>query len=265
MKEFVWNDEDHYQWLNLEDAIFAHNLVPTGAVCLEIGVWKGGWILSLLTNEKSRSAVCVDPYPNLEYIKDIFLGLVNDKAPNRVTLISELTELDKRFVDLKFDVVHLDGEHSQGAMAYDLLMTVPKLKDEGLLIVDDIFYHDFPGVTAALFQSLDSLNLAPFLFSRKKLYLCNIAFYPKYYRDAKALVLEMGIDFSEDQALTLSPGPYIQSNSINGFSLIIVNDSQIDLSHTRKILKIRKMWTFKEVLKQILPPFLLSLYRKSRK
>lgn len=264
MKNFTWKNEDQNQWLNLEDAIIAHNLVPSYAKCLEIGTWKGGWILSLLENDTTRSGVCVDPYPGLEYIREMFLTLANQKAPGRFVLYSRLEEIQIGNLDLKFDVIHIDGVHSQDSVAHDLRFATDVLSENGMLIVDDIFYHDFPGVTAAVFQLMEALDLAPFLFSKKKLYLCNNSQHDRFYKRTKELVFEMRIKFSEDQKIVGAPGPYMQSSSINNFPLIILDEIVTDLAHTKKLLGIRMFPSAKSMAKLLLPPVFLFFYRKIR-
>lgn len=264
MKTFKWKNEDINQWLFLEDAVLAHNLIASNVKCLEIGTWKGGWILSLLVNDLTRQAVCVDPYPNLEYVRDMFIETANVRASGRFVLYSDLEQVEEYENDIEFAAVHIDGIHSQEAVTRDLHFAVKKLSPTGVVVVDDIFYHDFPGVTAATFQLLEVLDLAPFLFSRKKLYLCRKSQHSYYYKEAKNIVMEMKLKFSEDQTITGTSGPYVQRSSINGHSLIILDEIGVNLAHTRKILKIKINPSPKVIARLILPPILLSLYRKIR-
>ena len=166
MKNFVWRWEEINEWLPIYDAVFSNLLAPNNALVLEIGTWKGGWAISMAENDRSRKIVCVDPYPNLENIREDFLHNAEMRAQDQIVLCASLSEAIKNNFE-SFDVIHLDGEHSQEAVERDLKITAPMLTPEGLYIIDDIFYHSFPGVTAAAFQLIDQFDLSPFLFSEK--------------------------------------------------------------------------------------------------
>jgi hypothetical protein len=75
--------------------------------------------------------------------------------------------LESQNNDVTYDVIHCDGEHSQSQVYSDLKNSLPLLKNTGLIIIDDIFYHSYPGVTAVAFDFIREYKLSPFLFTQK--------------------------------------------------------------------------------------------------
>lgn len=253
------------EWLSIADAVIAHKLTPEDGKCLEIGTWKGGWILSLLSNHSQRMGVGIDPYPNLDYIRDYFLEKCRIIAPRRVTLFDSIESFNQSTLkDLYFDVIHLDGEHSQKAIERDFLFAVNCLNKKGIIIVDDIFYHDYPGVTAGLFNQLPNSGLSPFLFSEKKLYLCRKQDYAEFYSRTRLLMDHLQVPFLEDQIITKNPGPYFQSNSINGFSLLVINTFQFNQSKLVRLLGLREKFSVKRLIISWCPPIIITKYRRWR-
>jgi len=261
MKQFVWAWEEINEWLPIYDAVYSHLLAPENSSVLEIGTWKGGWAISMAENDRSRRIVCVDPYPNLGSVREAFLNTAKIRANKQVTLLNSLTEVSKKDLG-NFDVIHLDGEHSQQAVETDFKITAPLLSSKGLYIIDDIFYHSFPGVTAAAFQYIDQFDLAPFLFSEKKLYLCRKSRYHDYYNSAKSMLVSIGLKFEEDQLLTGNSSSYLQRNSINGFSLLIPEMHSNPPSKFLKILGIKRKSSFKSVVFFWAPPVLIFCLKK---
>ena len=213
--EFVWKWEQINEWLPIQDAVIANSLSPSHARVLEIGTWKGGWAISMAENDRLRKIYCVDPYPNLNDVRNRFLQTVSDRAPGQIVLYPDLDSVLSE-QGLVLDVIHIDGEHSQDAVYSDLTRSVSFLSPAGLLIIDDIFYHSFPGVTVAAFKAIEEFGLSPFLFTEKKLYLCHKAYYDDYYCKAKVLLDLLVLAYEEDQILTGETSSYLQRNAING-------------------------------------------------
>jgi len=250
----LWKWEEINEWLPIYDAVYSHLLAPDNSRVLEVGTWKGGWTISMAENDLSRKMTCVDPYPDLENVRVAFQNTANVRAKNRVRLFGELNKL----IDSeRFDVIHLDGEHSQQAVENDIKKTAHLLAFDGLFIIDDIFYHSFPGVTAAAFQYIDKFGLAPFLFSEKKLYLCNKSQYQDYYSKARSMLEDVGLEFEEDQLLTGASSSYLQRNSINGFSILIPKTYVKPPDQFLKILGIKREVSIKSVVFFWTPPVLV--------
>lgn len=194
---FLWRWEEINEMLPLINAVICHLLTPTGAQVLEVGTWKGGWALSMAENSRSRRLICIDPYPNFSKMKEEFLRIADIRAKDQILLYPAISNIEN-FKSLHFDVIHIDGVHSQDATYSDISQTLPQLVDAGLFIIDDVFYHDFPGVSAAAFKALETFNLSPFLFS-EKLYTCHSTFYKTYYLRCKAMLEELNIKYQEDE------------------------------------------------------------------
>ena len=245
--------------LPLVDAVICHLLTPTGAQVLEVGTWKGGWALSMAENDRSRKLICIDPYPNFPEMKDEFLRIADIRARGQIFLYPAMSSIEN-FKSVQLDVIHIDGEHSQEATYSDISEALPRLVDGGIIIIDDVFYHDFPGVSAAAFKALEEFKLSPFLFSEKKMYACYPTFYRTYYSKCKAILEELNIQYQEDEFLTRKTGQYMQRNSINGFSLLIIN------SHlTKKFLRtlgIKRKFSLKSAIISLVPPILFNLLQR---
>jgi SAM-dependent methyltransferase len=265
VKTFSWKVGDITEWLNIEDAVLAHRLSPIDGVALEIGTWKGGWILTLLFNGNRRRGIAIDPYPNLDYIRDVFVKNSGELFGERVKLFDSLDSFRNSVNgNQTFDIIHLDGEHSQAATEKDLNFALECLKPDGLLIVDDFFYHDFPGVTAGVFSKLPNSGLSPFLFSEKKLYLCKTSEYETYYAKVREILQSLSIAFFEDQNITGKTGPYKQSNSIYGFSLIIIDNFQLNRRKLYEHLNIKLPLELKKIITSWTPPIVMARYRRWR-
>jgi len=261
LNKIVWAWEEINEWLPIYDAVYSHLLSPENSAVLEIGTWKGGWAIFMAENDRSRKIVCIDPYPNLAHIKDIFLEIAQRRAKNQIVLFERVEQaLAKKFQS--FDVIHLDGEHSQEAVERDLKSTAPLLNPNGLYIIDDLFYHSFPGVTAATFQFIDKLELSPFLFSEKKLYLCKKSHYEQYYTKARQMLNELELMFEEDQLLTGQTSSYLQRNSINGFSILIPKIYSSPTSEFLRNIGIKRKRSPKSIALYLAPPALVDLAKK---
>jgi hypothetical protein len=253
--DFIWKWEEINEWLPIQDAVISNSLTQNQAQVLEVGTWKGGWAISMAENDRSRKILCVDPYPNLEQVRDGFLRAVADRAPGQIVLFPDLdSALSEE--GLVLDVIHIDGEHSQDAVYSDLTRSIPYLMPAGLLIIDDVFYHSFPGVTAAAFRVIEQFELSPFLFTEKKLYVCHKEHYDDHYAKAKELLNLLMLEYEEDQFLTGETSSYLQRNAINGYSLLILRNNKVLSKDFYRAIKISKRFNVKEIARSVLPPLL---------
>ena len=257
---FSWHWNDMVEWLPIQDAVISHYLAPKSSSVLEVGTWKGGWAISMAENDRKRKIVCVDPYPNLHAIREQFLVNAESRAAGQIILFDTLDEALED-PNTNFDLIHIDGEHSQSALSRDLGKCVPRLSAGGILVIDDIFYHSFPGVTAATFSTLEVQELSAFLFSEKKLYVCQKEYYQDYYNKARILLISKFIPFEEDQLITGEKSSYLQSNSIHGFSLLIIPAGSSMSAKFFKSIGVKNKFSLKKLLKQVFPPFLISILK----
>jgi len=229
-------------------------------------VYKGGWLFNLLINIPDIFTIGIDPYPNIEKIRESFIDKRDQLGFNEnLVLLSSTNELSKsQYASLTYDIIHCDGEHSQSQVKQDLENCVSVLKEDGLLIIDDIFYHSYPGVTAAAFDFIRTQKLSPFLFTQKKLYICHPSFLEHYYKKTISILNSININFEENEK-TSSEISYFQSNSIFGYNLIITSENQTrkDFKSLLNSLNIKEplVLKVKNSIKLYLPPRILELHK----
>jgi hypothetical protein len=264
-EKFIFEFSKMNEWLPLLDAFVCTKIVPKDPKVLEIGVYRGGWLISLAENLPEMTAVGIDPYPENELIRQAFLeDLVKRGLSPRIFLYSSWENL---LVDsqnhFRFDLIHIDGVHDESNVKADLVQAAELISEDGVIVVDDIFYHSYPGVTSATFQFILERDFSPFLFTQKKLYLCKSAKYASFYELTTKLFEDSHIPFEIDQNLSKNHSGYFQSNSIYGNSLIITDS---DLSINKKFLRhyqlSGKPFSMKEFIRQILPPVLLESIKR---
>lgn len=99
---------------------------------LEVGVWRGDTFLAV----SARSKVGVDP------------SFQFDTQPVHASLLFEMASNEyfatKATIAEKFDVVFLDGLHTYEQTLTDLLHAVDRIKEHGVLIIDDVLPDSYP-------------------------------------------------------------------------------------------------------------------------
>ena len=260
---------DRTAMLPLLDGYIATNLAKSFSAALEIGVYKGGWLLTLANNKSSLLTIGIDPYPNLGTIRESLIDYRDKLGLNdRFYLYKNFNELQNSKHNLvSFDMIHLDGEHSQSQVNEDLINLQPKLKEHGILIIDDIFYHSYPGVTAAAFRFIEDNNYTPFLFTEKKIYICNPNYYEEYYRKTISILNSLKINYEESETLN-SQTSYAQSNALFGSNLIITPEKMKRKEFLRMLkemnLKLPLGIRMKSGFKNLLPPKFFELLQISK-
>jgi len=103
---------------------------------LEIGVWRGDTFHAVLSNNKSA----VDPSfqfdksapeynsPGISYFEQTSNAYFSDHPSN----------------ENKFDLIFLDGLHTFEQTLTDLLHAVDRLRDDGIIIIDDVIPDSYP-------------------------------------------------------------------------------------------------------------------------
>ena len=264
--DFKFKFDERTAMLPVLDGYLATEFARTFTAALEIGVYKGGWLTTLASNNSSILSIGIDPYPNLEVIKKSLIEYRNKNGlKDRLFIYSSINELlNSTHNQITYDMIHLDGEHSQSGVSRDLQALHPLLNNNGVLIIDDIFYHSYPGVTAAAFSFIEKNSLTPFLLTEKKLYICNHRYYKEYYTKAISAINVLRIKYEESQNLS-SKVPYIQSNSIFGSNLIITSEklSRRENASVLKVINHRLplATSIKNTFRIFTPPILLELFQ----
>jgi len=265
MSKFSFAFNDTTKWLYIEDAYLASQFAKKFKKALEIGVYKGGWLISVKENNQHLEITGIDPYPNMIEIRKQFLDEIYIRNfSNKTHLFSNWTEF-KNFHSARelFDLIHIDGEHSESGVFKDLNESIKFWNESGLIIVDDIFSRPHPGVTSAVFKFLSEKKLAPFLLTNKKLYICDTSFYKFYYDESKRLLNVMGIKYQED--LNSLNEIYHQSNSIFGKNILIklIENNRLEQWRISKNLEVKYPYSLqiKNLIFLILPPINLSVLK----
>lgn len=187
---------------------------------LEVGVFTGGFIICHLRNNEKLFAVGVDPFPGLEKFRDeLFNNLEMYKIRNRYLHYDRIDEIK---IELnQFSLIHLDGEHSESALSKDLIGASRLIDRNGIIVVDDFFHLDFPGVSSAVYEFLHHYNFSSFMITQSKIYLCREDVYELWRQNARDILDKIGIKYELEHNSVVAQG-YQSSNAINGFENIIV-------------------------------------------
>lgn len=154
-----------------------------GHIC-EVGVFQGKSlvVLALLLADKER-VYGIDLFSDDNLIAT--QENINRFVPNKeaVTLHKANTlDLDKAQLEVMFGgrgvirYLHVDAGHEYFEVLHDLELLAPFLNEEGVLVMDDIYDRESPGVSLALWhycaEKQNSRDLVPFMVGVNKLYLC---------------------------------------------------------------------------------------------
>ena len=226
MKEQIsYIDNLDTAWLHPFDAFLSINLIqePEGKFC-EVGVYRGGYLITLLNTLKKLQCVAIDPYPGANDIKKIFLdNLRTHNLQDRVELKASYSSN----IDNHFSLIHIDGEHSELAVTKDCNFAIANLSIRGLVVVDDVWHPKFPGIISAVMKIIHLNKLAPFLVSRNKMYLCLPHDYQYFHNYSRSLLTKNSIPFSESlnkgDVIGNQKATFNQSNAINGYELLMID------------------------------------------
>jgi SAM-dependent methyltransferase len=183
---------------------------------LEVGVWKGGWAFTLLQNSNNISIIGLDPYPNLidiqKRVQKEELKFTNFK------LVSNWTQLPHK----NFDLIHLDAEHTENAVAQDLASCMRNLKPGGILIVDDIRHPYFPGVAFSIYNFINEFKLSMLILSEFKAYLCREEDFHKIRSSFLESIIESKLLF-EKHINELNPEKiaYAENPTVRGYPVLL--------------------------------------------
>jgi hypothetical protein len=169
---------------------FHRDCGETGSVC-EIGVHHGRlFILLALLRREGEIALAVDIFEN-QHLNVDFSGSGNREAfwsnidrcvGNRTDIVAlsldSLTlspgEVHIACDDQGIRLFSVDGGHTTRHLLNDVKLAEKVLSPHGIVIVDDFYNPDWPGVNEGVVRYLmESPGLVPFCYGDNKLYLCN--------------------------------------------------------------------------------------------
>ena len=227
-----WPFDDTTEWLTPVDLLLCQAAVGTlaaartdpVAIC-EIGVWKGAWTQAILRGEGNCRVTGIDPYPNLESVRDETLGRIEVAGlgsrfalkPSHEAFCSSYCNAEDHAA---LDVVHIDGEHTESAAEADLRFAAQHLSTEGIAIVDDFRHPYYPGVASALFGALRELDLAAFLVTSGKAYLTRREAHSAWNSRIKEILAGTNLIWQRHRYDDGTP-PYLQLPTIQGFEVVL--------------------------------------------
>jgi len=156
----------------------------------EIGIHHGRYFIALaLLRQTGEMAVAIDVFEdqhlNVDWSgsgnREVFLsnlrrfavdmsGVLVHKADSLTMQTPELLGLSK---GQGFRLFSVDGGHQVVNVLHDLEIVAGVLSVGGVIVLDDFFNPDWPGVNEGVFKFLArSHSLAPFCYGNNKLFLC---------------------------------------------------------------------------------------------
>ena len=183
---------------------------------LEIGVWEGSWLMHVASNLGLGFVTGIDPYPGLEEKRQATLEWFA-AAGTQITLHPSWQELP---ATSRFNLIHVDGEHSEAAAYEDLVQSADHLDPSGLIIVDDWMQPAYPGVNSAVHSFLRDRDFRVVLITEWKIYVTPSADVAWWRERLDARLRGQGaIDHSLDMGVGL--GTYGESRRILGEDVIV--------------------------------------------
>lgn len=150
--------------------------LPKGATCAEIGVWDGGFSEEILERTQPKKLHLIDPwlfqpeFNNSAFGRQAHSDTMDDKYPavcakfkgdKRVTIHRAMShEALEAFKDAALDWVYIDGNHNYEVVSNDLLLSLVKVRHDGIICGDDFFWGRDQGapVRTAVREVLDLLQ-----------------------------------------------------------------------------------------------------------
>lgn len=201
--------------------------VTVGGAC-EIGVHHGRFFLALLScigpQEKSLAIdIFEDQILNVDrsgkgsksqFLQNVarfshHVERVETMHADSLTLNSkELVDMGSRFLPFRFFSV--DGGHTAVHAFNDLLVAQDLITNGGIVMVDDFFQPDWPGVTegVARYYSTANTKLAPLCIAGGKLFMTTFSYHTRYLQNIR------------NQFLGDRPKSIVKSITIHGHAAI---------------------------------------------
>ncbi|KRE12003.1 hypothetical protein ASE63_19990 [Bosea sp. Root381] len=182
----------------------ARRAIPEAGSC-EIGVHHGKFFLALLactTNATRHAAVDVFEMQELNIDKSGLgskekfvdnLRRFHGTADDVELITADSLSIDERRVAQieagcgKFRLFSVDGGHTKIHARNDIRIAQSLIVSGGIVIVDDFFHPDWPGVTQGIYEYIlyDCPKLAPVCIAGRKLFLTTLDAYPSFCQSLK--------------------------------------------------------------------------------
>ena len=265
ISKFRYNFSPENEWNQPIDSFICSNLLLSKSTLLEIGVYKAGFCFSILENVQDIIIHGIDPYPGLGEIRNQVISKINQSGyKNRFNLYNDFKELPKK---LKYDLIHIDGDHSEAAVMKDLLISAKLLKKDGFIVVDDIYHRNFPGIFYSLSVFLNENQFKSIFISHNKIYLTRNEYAKKGKTLIKKILNQSNFSYIQDFEMGTFGESYKQTNTIKNENQLILRDTSAFENYLRGMSKKTEskielfMINLKKIIKSIMPPFIWKIFR----
>lgn len=200
-------------------------------VFVEYGVYCGRSFLNTLLNIAnidnktsanssfdSKIAIAIDPFPKLEKIKREFINNLNvfQSILGKGVDIRYYENYDLIDSSFKFTLIHIDSCHTEKEVLSDFSSAFSRMKSEGVIVFDDVWSDIFPGVTSGVFKVIHDFQLAVFLVTSAKIYICK----PEYHSFYFGLISKQLSDLKVDFFTSFASENFSQENDIRSLPVI---------------------------------------------
>lgn len=277
VRKLWWPEDGSDEWLSIIDGWLGVLLLEylrdsatiTETNVLEVGVWKGAWTSVILKNIEKVRGFGIDPFPGRpDFENNLLSRLESIGLGGRFELFRTWGELNKRSaVAEEFSLIHIDGEHSETAVASDLRFASKCLTDRGMIVIDDWRHFWFPGIASAMYRFVHESEFAIFAVSENKAYLVKEKFHAEMQEQLRPVIenaLGMSVWTSWEEWDTNRE--YSQLSDIGGYSVLLVAPvpaparTPIQVAASARTSKLKRM--FRTALVELTPPVFLRLLGK---
>lgn len=171
-----WPSDGSDEWLPRIDGLLALRMLELisedgAGNFLEVGVYKGAFSRLLLMNLPANG-VGIDPYPGRpELAEALQTKLNNENLSGRFMLTDSWAQLKELSPGAAYSLIHVDGCHTEEAVAEDLSNSKDHLLPGGVIIVDDYRHFWFPGIAAAMHKFIRESRFKLCAVTSEKAYL----------------------------------------------------------------------------------------------
>lgn len=123
----------------IENRVSLLNYMPKGSICAELGIWRGDYSEQILRITQPKKLHLIDlAYEAIRNCEERFRTEIKLQIVE-VHLGDSAEELAK-LPDAPLDWVYVDADNSYEAVRRDLIAILPKLKTNGLIVLNDYTY-----------------------------------------------------------------------------------------------------------------------------
>ncbi len=215
-----------------------YNLSKNSSHILEIGVYMGHSMLIMLLANPKMNITCIDidpkySVPSVNYLKNKF-----PKAKINLIINDSVKALKK--INKKFDIIHIDGDHTMEKIYKEILLSLDKSNkhNEIQLLFDDI--DSMVPIKRSLLNSFDSQHFEPKsdypnfyikIKKNKKIWKKQLILFKKGFKEIKKKKLTLG-----NLVFNLVFGLYKITLKSNTVGLFLIKKYRKKFNYIRNIL-----------------------------